>query len=111
LHHLEASIVNAFCLAVDFVSAIVIVGYCVAAFVTGVYSRSPTQPHNLVARGALLGMSMKLVGACVKTIQLQTWNQIGLFLAILALRMILKRSFVMEKMFKNGTEIRRGICG
>ncbi len=96
MHHLEASIVNAFCLAVDSISALVIVGYCAVAFVTGVYSRSPTRPHNLVARGALLGMSIKLVGACVKTIQIQTWNQIGLFLAILALRMILKRFFVME---------------
>lgn len=96
MHHLEASIVNVFCLAVDSISALVIVGYCVVAFVTGIYLRSPTQPHNLVAKGALLGMSIKLVGALLKTIQLQTWNQIGLFLAIFALRMILKQFFVME---------------
>lgn len=97
MHHLEASIVNAFCLAVDSVSALVIVGYCVVAFVTGVFLRSPTRPHNLVARGALLGMGIKLVGTCVKTIQLQTWNQIGLFLAIFALRAILKGFFVLEE--------------
>jgi len=55
-----------------------------------------TEAHGLVARGALLGMSIKLVGTCLKTIELQTWNQIGLFLVILALRTILKRVFEAE---------------
>ena len=40
----------------------------------------------LVANGALLGMNIKLVGAFLKTMELQTWNQLALFVTILALR-------------------------
>jgi uncharacterized membrane protein len=43
-----------------------------------------------------MGMSMKLVAATLKTIELQTWNQIGLFAAILLLRTILKKVFALE---------------
>jgi hypothetical protein len=96
LNHLETSVANAFCLAIDSVSALVILAYCAIAFITAVRSGSPAEAHSLVARGALLGMSIKLVGTCLKTIQLQTWNQIGLFLVIFALRVILKRIFQAE---------------
>ena len=97
MNHLETSIVNAFCLAIDSASALIILGYCAIAFITAVRSGSPAEAHGLVARGALLGMSIKLVGTCLKTIQLQTWNQIGLFLVIFALRFILKRIFLAEE--------------
>lgn len=96
MHHLETSILNGLCLAIDSVSALVILGYCTAAFVAAVRSGRPTAAHGLVARGALLGMSIKLVGTCLKTIQLQTWNQIGLFLVLFALRKLLKHIFEAE---------------
>jgi hypothetical protein len=41
-------------------------------------------------------MSIKLVAATLKTIELQTWNQIGLFALIFLLRAILKRVFQLE---------------
>jgi hypothetical protein len=97
MHQLETSILNAFCLVIDAASALVILGYCVTAFIKAVRSRSAGEAHVLVAKGALLGMSIKLVGACLKTMELQTWNQIGLFLAIFALRAILKRVFQAEE--------------
>jgi hypothetical protein len=97
MHHLETSILNAFYLAIDSASALVIFGYCVTAFIKAVRSGSAGEAHVLVAKGALLGMGIKLVGACLKTMELQTWNQIGLFLAIFALRAILKRIFQAEE--------------
>jgi hypothetical protein len=51
-------------------------------------------------------MSIKLVGACVKTIQLQTWDQIGLFLMIFALRAMLKRVFLAEEKINPALEQR-----
>jgi hypothetical protein len=96
LPHLELPIVNAFCFALDSASTVVIVGYCIVAFIAAFRSGRATEAHALVAKGVLLGMSIKLVGACLKTIELQTWNQIGLFMVILALRTILKRFFQME---------------
>jgi hypothetical protein len=96
LHHLEASILNSFCFSIDSASALIILGYCLTAFITAVRTGRATEAHGLVARGAILGMSVKLVGTCLKTMELQTWNQIGLFLAIFALRIVLKRVFALE---------------
>jgi len=102
--HLETSIFQALYLAIDSVSALVIVGYCVAAFLTAVRLRRPMEAGVLVARGALLGMSIKLVATCLKTIHMQTWNQIAVFLAIFALRAVLKRIFQAENKMGPRTE-------
>jgi uncharacterized membrane protein len=96
LHQLETSILNVFCFVIDTTSALVILGYCAVAFVTAIRSRAAAEAHGIVARGAILGMSIKLVGATLKTIELQTWNQIGLFAAILLLRTVLKKVFQLE---------------
>ncbi len=96
MHQLETSILNVFCLVIDATSALVILGYCVAAFITTVRSGMATEAHGIVARGAILGMSIKLVGTALQTVELQTWNQIGLFAVILLLRIILKKIFEME---------------
>jgi uncharacterized membrane protein len=52
----------------------------------------------LVANGALLGMNIKLVGAFLKTVELQSWNQLGLFLTILVLRTVIKKVFLSQKL-------------
>jgi hypothetical protein len=52
----------------------------------------------LVANGALLGMNIKLVGAFLKTMELQTWNQLALFATILVLRVVLKKVFKNQKL-------------
>jgi len=96
VHHLETSVINALCVAIDAASALVLVGYCVSALFAAIRSGRPAAAQGLVARGALLGMSIKLVGTCLKTIQLQTWEQIGLFLALFGLRKLLKQAFEAE---------------
>ncbi|MGO9571376.1 MAG: DUF1622 domain-containing protein [Desulfomonilaceae bacterium] len=96
MHQLETSILNVFCFVIDTASALVIVGYCTLAFITALRSGRTTEAHGIVARGAILGMSIKLVGTTLKTIELQTWNQIGLFAVIFLLRTILKKFFQLE---------------
>jgi len=96
LVQIETSILKAFILLIDVVSAGVIIGYCAVAFVTAVRTRSPAEAHLIVARGALLGMSMKVAASLLKTMQLQTWEQILMFVLIFALRKILKGVFQME---------------
>jgi hypothetical protein len=93
MHHLETSLFGAFCFVIDVASALIITGYCSAAFFKALRFRTSAKAHALVAQGALLGMNIKLVTAALKTIELQTWNQIGLFAAILVLRTMLKRTF------------------
>jgi uncharacterized membrane protein len=87
---------SVFCFAIDTTSAFVIVGYCTVAFITALRSGRTTEAHGIVARGAILGMSIKLVGTALKTVELQTWNQIGLFAVIMLLRTILKKFFELE---------------
>ncbi|GEM_PF-825035 len=96
MHQVEASILHAFCLVIDVASAAVILGYCTVAFINAIRSGTATEAQGIVARGALLGMSIKLLGTALKTIEVQTWNQIGLFAVIFCLRIILKRIFQLE---------------
>jgi hypothetical protein len=44
-----------------------------------------------------LGLSFKTAGTLLKTLELRTWEQIMMFGAILALRVVLKQLFVWEK--------------
>jgi len=50
----------------------------------------------IVAEGVLFGLSFKISASLLKTAVLQSWTQSGLFSFVLALRTILKRSFVSE---------------
>jgi len=49
------------------------------------------------ATGAVTGLSFKLAGTLLKTIQLHTWQQIFMFIAIFTLRTLLKRVFIWEQ--------------
>jgi hypothetical protein len=77
-------------------SALVIVAYCTAAFVAAVRLGTTAKARIILTQGAILGMSIKTIAACLKTIELQTWNQIGIFAAIFLLRTTLKKVFVWE---------------
>lgn len=82
---------------IEFIGALLIVGYIVAALVVLVRSGDITRARLLVIDGAISGLSFKLAGTLLKTIELQTWQQILMFLAIFALRTILKRVFTWER--------------
>ncbi|HEY4036334.1 MAG TPA: DUF1622 domain-containing protein [Ktedonobacteraceae bacterium] len=47
--------------------------------------------------GVVTGLSFKLAGTLLKTIQLHTWQQILMFVAIFTLRTVLKRVFTWER--------------
>lgn len=96
MHQPETEILRTFFFVTDTASALVIAGYCAAALITAVRTGRATEAQSLVARGALLGMSIKLVGTCLRTVELQTWTQIGFFAAILVLRTVLKKIFQWE---------------
>jgi hypothetical protein len=89
---------NSFVLSIDILSSLVTFGYCCAGFVVFLTQRNRNSARMLVANGALLGMNIKLVGAFLKTMELQTWNQLALFVTILALRTVLKKVFKNQKL-------------
>ncbi len=89
--------VHAGVLVSDLIGGLLIVGYALAAVVALVRGRSLTQARLLVAEGAVFGLSFKVAGTLLKTVELHTWEQIGLLATVLVLRTILKQLFVWEK--------------
>jgi hypothetical protein len=89
---------NSFILSIDILSSLITFGYCCAGFAVFLTRRNRNRARILVANGALLGMNIKLVGAFLKTMELQTWNQLALFVTILVLRAVLKKVFKNQKL-------------
>ena len=82
---------------IDLVGGLFVAGYVLAAVVTLVRTGAVSQARLLVAEGAVLGLSFKTAGTLLKTLEIHTWEQIGTFEAVLALRVVLKQLFVWEK--------------
>jgi uncharacterized membrane protein len=82
---------------IEFIGALLIVGYAVAALFSLLRKGGIEEARLLVAEGAIMGLNFKLAGTLLKTIELHTWEQILLFSFVLALRTLLKRLFVWEQ--------------
>lgn len=82
---------------IEFLGALLIISYIVLALVTLLRTGNVHSARLQVAAGVITGLSFKLAGTLLKTIELQTWHQIFMFIAIFALRIILKRFFNWEQ--------------
>jgi len=82
---------------IEFVGALLIIGYLLAALLTLLRTRDVQLARLQGATGVVTGLSFKLAATLLKTIQLRTWQQIFLFLAIFTLRTVLKRVFTWEQ--------------
>lgn len=82
---------------IEIAGALLIVGYCAAAAVQLLRTRTPDSARLLIIQGSLWGLSLKTAGSLLKTIELQTWAQIGAFAAILALRTVIKRVMTWDE--------------
>lgn len=83
--------------SIEFIGALLIVGYIVAAIISLLRNGSIVQARLIVADGVITGLSFKLAGTLLKTIELHTWQQILMFVAIFVLRTVLKRLFTWER--------------
>ena len=83
--------------AIELAGSLLIVGYCIGALIELIRTRNPVPVRLLVIEGALWGLSLKTSASLLKTIQIQDWNQIGAFAAILALRTVLRRVMAWEE--------------
>src|SRR6478735_1407739 len=82
---------------IEFVGALLISGYMLAALVMLLRTKNIVVARLLVADGIIAGLNFKLAGTLLKMIELHTWRQILMFVAILALRLVLKRLFFWER--------------
>ncbi len=84
-------------LVIDLIGALLIVGYVVAGAIALIRGKGVTIARLLAAEGAVWGLSFKVAGSLLKTIELRDWDQILMFCAVLALRILLKRLFAWEE--------------
>ncbi len=82
---------------IEFAGGLLIVGYILVALFSVLRSGNIIQARLIVADGAITGLSFKVAGTLLKTIQLHTLQQILMFAAIFTLRTLLKRFFTWEK--------------
>ncbi len=94
---------TAWVVIIEFIGALLIVAYVVAAIISLLRHGNVAQARLLVADGAITGLSFKLAGTLLKTIELRTWQQILMFVAIFVPRTVLKRLLAgREAGFKAG---------
>jgi uncharacterized membrane protein len=82
---------------IDLIGGLLVVGYVLGAGVALVRTGAVDRARLLVAEGAVLGLSFKTAGTLLKALEIHTWGQIGMFGAVLTLRVVLKRLFEWEK--------------
>lgn len=81
---------------IEFGGTLVIAGYAAVALLGLVSGRTTLDETKLlVAQGALSGLSWKLSATLLKTIELQSLDQIGAAFAILGLRHVI--SFALDR--------------
>lgn len=83
--------------AIELAGALGIAAYCAAASWAILRGRGPVRARLLVIEGALWGLGFKTAAALLKTSELQGWQSIASFAAILTLRTVLKRVMAWEQ--------------
>lgn len=87
---------------IEFAGALIVMAYVVRAMLSLLRRNSIDQARFLVAQGALAGLGFKTAATLLKALQLADWEQIGMFVALFTLRMILKKAFQMEQGRRTG---------
>lgn len=84
----------------EIAGSIALAGYLAAALLQVARRRNPYRvelARLTIADGVIFALSFKMAAALLKTVALQSWEQIGLFAATVALRTFLKRYFKWEE--------------
>ena len=82
---------------IEFIGALFLIGYLLAALLLLLQRRDIRRARLLVTDGIIYALSFKVAGTLLKAIELHTWQQIWMFVAILALRTVLKQVFMWER--------------
>nr|WP_221269531.1 DUF1622 domain-containing protein [Deinococcus budaensis] len=84
-------------LFVELLTNLVLAGYVASALLSLLRGADLHRARLQVADGMLLALNLKVVATLLRTLELTSWNQIGLFAAVFALRTVLKRAVTWER--------------
>lgn len=88
---------HAVAVLIEAAGSALLLAYVLAALARLLGRNGVVRAQLLLAEGAVLSLGFKTGATLLRTIDLGTWHQIGLFLATLALRTLLKRAFAAER--------------
>ena len=84
-------------LAIQLFAALVIAAHLAAALLALQRTRCIPLARLHAADGVIAGLGLVTAATLLKTIELRTWTEIGLFAVVLSLRIALKRFFAWER--------------
>lgn len=82
---------------VEFIGALWVVGFCLAALWILGRTRDLRPARLLVAEGAVAGLSFKLAATLLTALAAPSWDHLGRLAVMVALRTLLKRFFTWEQ--------------
>lgn len=83
--------------AVQVVSTVIILGAAVAGLVQLIRRRDVIDARLTIASGVTTALSFQVCATLLTTVELRSWDEIGKFSAIFALRTIVGRLFTLER--------------
>jgi uncharacterized membrane protein len=90
-------VIHDLAMLIEAVGSLLLCGFVVAGGIDALRGRAPEHVRLLLADGAILALSFKVGAALLTTMDLPDWNRIAVFAAIFALRTVLKRVLVAER--------------
>lgn len=82
---------------IEAAGSVLLLGYVLLAVLVLARRRDLERCRVLLADGVVASLGFKTAASLLKTLELNGWHQIGTFVAVLALRTVLKRVFIAEK--------------
>ncbi len=81
---------------IELAGALLVAAHAVGAMYALCRRHSIGAARAIMASGAIAGLDFKTAATLLKTLELATWRQLGMFAAIFALRVVLKKVFQSE---------------
>ncbi len=81
----------------EFIGALWVVGYCMAALWSVARPQGIQTARLLVAEGAVMGLSFKLAGTLLTAMAVPSWDHLARLAVMVVLRTLLKRFFTWEQ--------------
>lgn len=84
-------------IGIEAAGSLLLLGYVLAALLALPRRHGLERSRLLLADGAVSALGFKTGASLLKMLELGTWRQIGAFVAILALRTVLKHAFAADR--------------
>jgi len=94
---IESRLIAAAGTVIELLAAVVVAFHACRALVSILRRYEADRPRLIIAEGVLAALGFSVASTLLKALALQSWQQIGMFAFVLALRTLLKQVFKRER--------------